>query len=176
MHRHMLLLQQKVTLWTTTLYIFFSFYVFGCLVLENDLNYPTWQFIGAAHFPMYHQDLNERLIYILFLPMGIQLMLNVLFIFFHPTKLRKNIIMAALSFHLYVLVESLVMQVPIHAQLQQQFTLESLQLLIQSHRRYRLPGEIAALALDIVILYHLIKSLVVQMEKSEAPVVALRNS
>ncbi len=40
-----------------TAYFMPSFYVLGGLVIENDVNYPTWYQLEASRFEAYHHAL-----------------------------------------------------------------------------------------------------------------------
>lgn len=72
-----------------TAYFVVSFYVLGALVIENDVNYPTWHQIDAGSFGAYHHALAQRLRVFLSTPMAIHLLLNGLLIWQKPAGLPR---------------------------------------------------------------------------------------
>jgi len=61
----------------TTGYFCLSFYVFGCLILENNVNYATWHLIRKEDFGAFHQQLGNLLQPYFFLPMLLHVLFNV---------------------------------------------------------------------------------------------------
>ena len=55
-----------------TAYFAISFYILGGLLIENDVNYPTWYHLNAVHFGAYHLALENRLRIFLFTPILIE--------------------------------------------------------------------------------------------------------
>lgn len=70
-------------------YFALSFYVFGGLVIENDVNYPTWYQRDAGSFKAYHHLLEGLLRFFLFTPMAIHLLLNGLLVGHKPLGLPR---------------------------------------------------------------------------------------
>lgn len=136
-----------------TAYFVGSFYVLGALIIENDVHYVTWYQIGSTHFRAYHQALESRLQVFLFTPMAIQLLLNGWLVWRRPTGLPRWPFVVTGLLYGYVVVESLLVQVPLHRALASQYSVELLDQLIASHRVGRLPAELLAGSLTGWILY-----------------------
>lgn len=147
--------RDSLSLWVARLYLVLAFYVLGALVLENEVNYGTWHLIDPAGFGAYHRALEARLGPALFAPMTLQLLLNLLLVWVRPPSLPRGWVLAALALHGYVIVESLLVQVPLHAQLDHGSTKPLLDRLIHSHRVFRLPAEVAAFGVDLAFLVRL---------------------
>lgn len=137
-------------------YLALSFYIFGCLVLENDVNYSTWRVLTHTDFSVYHELLENQLKVFLFLPMAVHLAFNILLFWFRPREVKMPVLILLLLINIYVVAESLLVQVPVHAELQRQWSLEAVNRLIYMHRFYRLPAEIFALILNFYLLARII--------------------
>lgn len=140
----------------TTGYFFFSFYVLGSLVLENDVNYQTWHLIGDENFSEYHRRLEGLLGVFLFLPMTLQLLFNGLLIRFRSSVISRKWVVIMLLFNTYIVVESLLVQVPLHQALEENFNVELLEHLISTHRIFRLPAVILAGGANLYLLGKLV--------------------
>ena len=139
-------------------YVALSCYVFGCLVIENDVNYVAWNEVGAAEFPAFHRAMEAGLRLAMFTPMAVQLVVGLMLIWFRPPWIARGWVIAAVACNLYVVVESMLVQVPLHQMLEQAKSAEHLQALLRSHRLYRLPVEIAGGIVAIVILWRTIRT------------------
>lgn len=125
-----------------TAYFAVSFYVLGGLMIENDVNYPTWYYLDAASFSAYHRALANQLPLYLFVPMGIHLLLNGLLIWQTPTYPPRWALLVTFGLSAYVIAESLLVQVPIHNALAVRYSTELVDKLITYHRLFRLPVEL----------------------------------
>lgn len=140
----------------TTSYFALSFYVLGALVIENDVNYPTWFFISDTDFPAYHQKLQRLLEPFFMFPIGLLLLNTLLLFWLRPAGVARWSIIAAFLVLIYILVESFLIQVPIHEQLNISKNPILLEELIQTHRSYRLPAEVLLFILNNYILFRLL--------------------
>ncbi len=136
-----------------TVYFAISFYVLGGLLIENDVNYPTWYQLDAVHFGAYHRALENRLRIFLFTPMGIHLLLNGVLIWQKPPGLPRWALVAAFVLSAYVVAESLLVQVPIHEALGVRYSTELIDKLIRYHRLFRLPAELVVGGINGWLLY-----------------------
>ena len=148
--------ENKLISITTTGYLCLSFYVFGCLVLENNVNYATWHLIRKEDFGAYHQQLEKLLQPYFFLPMLLQLLFNIAFIWLHPPQLKRGLIILVFLLNAYIIAESLLIQVPIHQALEHNKSELLLNQLIDKHLTYRLPSEILGAVFNILILNKII--------------------
>jgi|GEM_PF-2595038 hypothetical protein len=138
-------------------YFFLSFYVLGSLTLENDVNYSTWHLIGHEHFGGYHSRLEALLGVYLFFPMTLQLLFNGLLVWFGGTVIPRKWVTVTLLLNTYIVVESLLVQVPIHRALEKAFSADLLEQLIMTHRTYRLPAVILAGATNLYMLWNTVR-------------------
>jgi hypothetical protein len=142
--------------WLMALYLGLSFYAFGALTIENDVNYPTWRHIRSADFPAYHRALQQRLGPAMFAPMTLQLLVGLAVLAACPSRERARAITLSLAPFAYVSAESLLVQVPLHRQLESHASPATLDQLVRTHRRYRLPVQVVAAAATMRLLHSLI--------------------
>ncbi|HZI23880.1 MAG TPA: hypothetical protein VFD46_02325, partial [Chryseolinea sp.] len=139
-----------------TAYFMVSFYNFGTLVIENDVNYSTWLCIPLHAFPSYHMELEKRLFVVFMIPLIVQGTLAFVLVITRTSRHQTLMILTALCI-VYILAESLLVQVPIHAKLNTSPSMDLLEELISTHRLYRLPAEIILFFLTGILLFrHLI--------------------
>lgn len=139
-----------------TVYFVLSFYTFGALVIENDVNYNTWITIGDAEFPAYHRRLQQLLIPVFMVPLGLQLLVSILLLIVRPLIISRRVIVSFIILNVYVLGESSLVQVPIHNALNLEKNSELLGELISTHQSLRLPAEILLFVLNVIQLYKVI--------------------
>ncbi|GAB3220809.1 hypothetical protein [Spirosoma arcticum] len=138
-------------------YFILSFYVLGGLIIENDANYPTWYQLDASHFEAYHYSLESRLSYLLFTPLAIHLLLNGLLVWFPPAGIPRWPLVLTLLLSGYIIVESVLIQVPIHQALAANYSPKLVSQLIDHHRTWRLPAEVLVGSLNAWCLYRVIR-------------------
>lgn len=142
--------------YVTTAYFALSFYVFGCLAIENDVNYATWYQLSAGCFHSYHQVLESFLRLFMFTPMGLQLLVNGLLLWRHPANLPRWTLVVTFLLNGYIIAESLLIQVPVHQALEEQFSTALLDQLLLRHRTLRLPAELLVAGLNGWLLHRVI--------------------
>lgn len=54
-----------------------SFFVLGCLVVENDVNYPAWRTLPPPEFMRHHAAIETGLQWTMFPAMGVHLLLGI---------------------------------------------------------------------------------------------------
>ena len=133
-------------------YLALSLYILGCFALEHDVNYPTWHHVAPGDFSGFHQALQRGLVYVLFLPLALQVLAGVALVWLRPRWLPRKLVVPAVLLNVYVVVESLLVQVPMQRVLRHAKTGELVDRLIETHRLYRLPGELAGAAFVVLIL------------------------
>ncbi len=136
-----------------TLYFFLVFYLVGELVMENEVNYRTWQWIGADEFPLYHQELERLLQPFMMAPLTLLVVLSWIMVWQRNSKnIRILFLTNALLFSAFTIISLLVM-VPVHNQLSQEYNAELIQYLIKYNSLFRSP---IVLAVSIINLYLLV--------------------
>jgi len=149
----------------TTLYLVLAFYCFGALIIENDVNYPTWHFISDKDFPVYHQKLESYLNIFFKAPLTLYLFISILFLWWRPNRLKRPIVIISLLLYLYILALSLLAEVPIHNTLNHQKSHQLISNLIFIHRSFRLPAEILLFLCNTYIMYEVVSFSVVPQHK-----------
>ncbi|MBE8713342.1 hypothetical protein [Sphingobacterium hungaricum] len=134
-------------------YFGFLFYSIGALAIENDVNYKSWYFIGNTEFKKYHIELEKLLKLYLFLPLGFTLLLNVFLLFMKLARSFKTLFLISFFLLLFILIFSVLVQVPIHVQLQNEYRVETLNLLISNHQTFRLIPTLFLAMVNLIILY-----------------------
>ncbi|TVQ91167.1 MAG: hypothetical protein EA393_04900 [Bacteroidetes bacterium] len=134
-------------------YFFLNFYLTGVFVLEIEVNYRTWLLIGADEFPLYHQSLTKLLFPVLFIPMAIALPLSWFMVWRITNSKERNLFLAhALCFTAFS-IATFTMMVPLHNQLSQAFDAELIQQLIFRSAIFRLPFQVAMVAINLYLLF-----------------------
>ncbi len=121
-----------------TFYFSCIFYCIGALVIENDVNYPTWHYIGEDQFNTYHSTLESLLMKYLFFPLTLSLGLHFYMIFSVKMLPIRLLLVSSLVLLILILSVSIFMQVPVHQQIQQSYSRELVEKLIENHRSFRL--------------------------------------
>jgi|SRR5690606_23122057 len=121
-----------------TLYFSCIFYCIGALIIENDVNYPTWYYIGEDKFSTYHSTLEGLLMKYLFFPLTLSLGLHFYMIFSVKMLPLRLLVISSLLLLILILCVSIFVQVPIHHQIQQNYAQELVEKLVENHRSFRL--------------------------------------
>ena len=144
-------------------YFVLSFYTFGALIIENDVNYQTWMAIGEAEFPAYHRKLQELLLPLFMIPLALQLLLSILLLVSRQSFMAKPVIVIIILLNLYIILISFLVQVPIHNELNLHKNSLLLNQLIFTHQRLRLPAEILLFLVNVVQLFKIIRQREINM-------------
>jgi hypothetical protein len=151
------ILQRSMKAWVLTLYFIISFYCFGALVIENDVNYRTWYFIGSNDFPVFHKHLETRLFPVFMLPLALQLFFSLALLWVNVATINRQYRWALVSLNIYILVISFLLLVPIHEELNIHKTDVLIDKLIRTHELYRLPAETLLFILNSILLFKLLR-------------------
>ncbi|MBC8074296.1 MAG: hypothetical protein IAG13_38610 [Deltaproteobacteria bacterium] len=138
--------------YVTAIYLILSFYCLGALVIENDVNYPSWQWIGDQEFPQFHRRLEQRLLVPFMAPLTLLLVANLAMVWFHLRGVPRYIVWLSAINCVYLLAESLLIQVPIHETLDHVKTNAVLEELHRTHLYYRLPSEVVLFVTAAAVL------------------------
>lgn len=147
----------KVNRYLSALYLAICFYCIGVLTMENDVNYSTWHTIGINEFSAYHNTLESLLKYFLFTPLAIAFILNVILSLQNPLKEHRLFLIISAVLLFYIILVSLLIQVPLHNKLDTDFSAYNLDKLIKSHRIFRLPATVGLAIINIIFLNRLIE-------------------
>lgn len=96
------------------------FYTIGAALFEGQVNYPTWYFIGAAEFRSYHQEIGRRIIPVLVIPLMATFILTLVLLWFRPLPVSRKAVSLSVVLQLTVILSTVIVFVPIQAQLSQQ--------------------------------------------------------
>lgn len=120
--------------WSFILFVIVSFYSIGAGLVESLVNYPLWHIIGPSEvWVPYHQALGARIILLLAVPaLLFQLVTNILVIIYKPISLPKWTGWTSLILLVIAIVSSAAIQIPIQAKLDQGYTFELVDRLIQT--------------------------------------------
>ena len=139
-----------------TLYFAILFYSIGALTIENDVNYNTWKFISSENFAEYHKHLESLLKFFMFTPLGLSLILNVILVFYKNLKPLRIYFLVSLILLAFIITYSLIIQVPLHIELESNYNENTLNELIKNHKTIRLPATILLFVVNIIPLYKLL--------------------
>lgn len=148
-----------------TTYFCLSFYCFGALVVENDVNYNTWLLIGNHEFPAYHQNPEALLGPVFMLPLTLLLIVSIVLLWVRPYSIKLLDTWIVIILNAYIIAESMLVQVPIHKQLSVEKTPLLIETLIRTHIWYRLPAEVLLFAFNIYLLYKVLPAKRAELEK-----------
>jgi len=95
-----------------------AFFQTGAHASQAFVNYPAWQYIGIDSFPAYHHVMAPRAgLWILF-PRLLELILAAAVLRYRPTPLKRGALVLAMALALVAVVSTIVIQRPIHGQLE----------------------------------------------------------
>ena len=119
----------------TVAYFVLAIYGFGGGVMSGVVYYPSWKLVSAEDLPAVHKYVVSHFTYY-FLPFVFLLVLvNILLIWFHHPAMSTPLIVITAALHLFILVVSLTLFLPIHNQLDKAKSVELIDRLIAYDKR-----------------------------------------
>ena len=94
------------------------FFQTGAHISQAFVNYPAWQFIDRVSFPAYHRVMTAGALRFLLIPRLVELALAIVVLLFPPRQVRRLLLGAAIVLAFVGLVSTLIVQRPIHVQLE----------------------------------------------------------
>ena len=149
--------KNKISSLVFSIYILFSFYVFGGGIVNSLVAYRTWRWVGPEEFPKFHQVDSELIIPLFVIFFFISFIPQVLLFWFRPTVVPKWMVWLALLFNLVVLISTITIQIPIQTQLDKSFSLELIEKLISSDMIYRRIPMFLLAIINFAMLYRVVK-------------------
>jgi len=95
-----------------------AFFQTGAHVSQAFVNYPAWKYIGIESFPAYHHAMAPRAGRWILVPRLLELMLAAVVLRYRPTPLKRGALVLAIALALVAVVSTIVIQRPIHGQLE----------------------------------------------------------
>ena len=140
-----------------SIYILLSFYVFGGGVVNSLVAYRTWRWVGPAEFPKFHHVDSALIIPLFVIFFFLSFIPQILLFWFRPMAIPKWIVFLALLFNLITLISTITIQIPIQTKLDQAFSLELIDKLIETDMLFRrIPMFLLAIT-NFVMLYMVVK-------------------
>jgi len=94
------------------------FFQTGAHVSQSFVNYPAWYLIGRASFPAYHRVMTAGALRFLLVPRLVELALAMVVLLFPPRPVRRPLVGLAIGLSLGGLISTVLIQRPIHVQLE----------------------------------------------------------
>src|SRR5713101_4081471 len=140
----------------TVAFFVLAIYGFGGGVVSGVMYYPSWKLVSAEDFPAVHKSVLSRVfIYVPFVFLAV--LANILLIWLHHPAMSTPLIVITAALHLFILVVSLTLFLPIHNQLDKAKSVELIDRLIAYDRYLRdFPGCII-MAATIIMLYQVVR-------------------
>lgn len=98
-------------------YLLLSIYSLGGAVVEGFVYYPAWKVVGPVEFPGFHRSLSERLIPAFVTPFFLSVLANLLLAWYRPPELPRRLVLLALGLNSLIVLVTVVLAIPIQAQL-----------------------------------------------------------
>jgi hypothetical protein len=139
----------------TVAYFVLATYAFGGGVVSGIMYYPSWKFVSAEDLPAVHKSVLSRVfIYVPFVFLA--LLVNILLIWFHHPAMSTSLIVITAALHLFILIVSFTLFLPIHKQLNSELDrakcVELIDKIVMYDRYLRvIPGCIAMIATIIML-------------------------
>ena len=149
--------KNKVSSLVFSIYILFSFYVFGGGIVNSLVAYRTWRWVGAKEFPKFHHVDSERIIPLFVIFFFLSFIPQILLFWFRPIAIPKWVISLALLFNLITLVSTITVQIPIQIKLDQAFSLDLIEKLISTDLILRRIPMLLLAITNISMLYIVVK-------------------
>lgn len=140
------------------IYFALMFYIIGALTIENDVNYNTWRYINHVDFKGFHKHLEILLSRYMFIPIGVVLIVNVALIFAKSLRTNRWLLIVSAVLLSFIVFFSLVVQVPIHKELEMNFNEKHLKQLIDNHNSLRFPATFVLALLNVLLLARLLRT------------------
>lgn len=140
-----------------SIYILLAFYVFGGGVVNSMVAYRTWRAVGANEFPQFHQIDSSLIIPLFVIFFFLSFIPQILLFWFRPIVIPKWLIWLALLFNLITLASTIIIQIPIQVELDNQFSLELIERLISTDFLYRRIPMLLMAIINFIMLYKVVK-------------------
>ena len=128
----------------TIVFLGLSFVVLGCLVVENEVNYPAWRVLSPGELLAHHAAVEKGLARTMFPLMALHLVTGAVLLVWPPVGLGRLPVISVLSLFVLLLVVSFAFQVPIHRSISLGAGRAAVDELIRSHGQLRRPVELMA--------------------------------
>jgi len=94
------------------------FFQTGAHVSQSFVNYPAWYLIERASFPAYHRVMTEGALRFLLIPRLVELVLAIVVLLRPPRPVQRSLLGLAIALALGGLISTVLIQRPIHVQLE----------------------------------------------------------
>lgn len=138
-------------------FVALSFFVLGCLVVENDVNYPAWRTLSAAELMRHHAAIETGLMWTMFPAMGAHLLLGVALLIKPWPPLGRRITGLIVVAFAAILIVSFALVVPLHMEVGASGSQETVEAIISRHRLFRWPVEALAAVASFMGLLRLMR-------------------
>jgi hypothetical protein len=140
-----------------SIYIAISFYVFGGGIVNSMVAYRTWRMVGPAEFPAFHH-VDSKFIFPFFVAFFfISFIPQILLFWFRPIVIPKWMVLFALIFNLITLVSTISIQIPIQMRLEEAFSLQLINKLINSDLIFRRIPMLLLAVVNFAMLYKVVR-------------------
>ncbi|GAB3227742.1 hypothetical protein [Spirosoma arcticum] len=106
------------------LYLLLTFYCFGAAMMNEFVEYQSWadlgQYISASDFGKWHAATSQTMIPFLVLPMALLTLVAISLIWFLPSTIPRWMLWIVLGCHIIAWLSTILIQVPIELQFDQQ--------------------------------------------------------
>ena len=141
----------------TVAYFVLAIYCFGGGVISGVMYYPSWKLVGVEDLPAVHKSVLSRIF--VFVPfVFLAVLVNLLLIWFHHPAMSTPLIGIAAALHLFILVVSFTLFLPIHNQLDTAKSVEMIDRLVAYDRYLRLVPGCIIMTATIVMLYQVVSA------------------
>ena len=90
----------------------------GIHISQSFINYPAWQFIDRDSFPAYHRAMTVGAFRFGLVPRLVELAVAIVVLLFPPRAIRRSPLVLAIGLALGALISTVLIQRPIHVQLE----------------------------------------------------------
>lgn len=101
----------------TVAYFVLAIYGFGGGVMSDLVYYKSWKLVSAEDLPAVHQSVHSRILPYFAPFVFLLVVVNILLIWFHHPAISTSLIVITAALHLFILVVSFTVFLPIHKQL-----------------------------------------------------------
>jgi succinate dehydrogenase hydrophobic anchor subunit len=134
-----------------------SFFVLGCLVVENDVNYPAWRTLPPPELMQHHAAIETGLTWTMFPAMAVHLLLGIALLIRPFPQLGRRAAGLIVAAFAAVLIVSFALVVPLHIEIGASGAQETVEAIISRHRLFRWPLEALAAVASFAGLLRLLR-------------------
>ena len=127
-------------------------------MVTSLVGYQIWKLVGQDEFPKFHQADNLLIIRVFVIFFFLSFVPQILLFWFRPAVIPKWMLGLALLLNLTMLISSITIQIPIQIKLDEKYSIELIERLIQTDLIFRVVPMILLALINFAMLYKVVRN------------------